>query len=93
MLLPLVINGLVHENQNVNAFDDVCTDMFNFTSFAPREKQPLSTMPIKRVSMDNKLLFDRASAVILKGQKRLRFRVIHLIEFIQSNNFHIYSIF
>ena len=28
-----------------------------------------------------------------KGQKRQRFRVIHLIEFIQSNNFHIYSIF
>ena len=30
---------------------------------------------------------------LLKGQKRLRFRVIYLIEFIQSNNFHIYSIF
>ena len=30
----------------------------------------------------------------LKVKKRLRFRVIHLIEFIQSNNFrHIYSIF
>ena len=29
----------------------------------------------------------------LKDKKRLRFRVIHLIEFIQSNNFHIYSIF
>ena len=29
----------------------------------------------------------------VKGQKRQRFRVIHLIEFIQSNNFHIYSIF
>ena len=30
---------------------------------------------------------------ILKDRKRLRFRVIHLIEFIQSNNFHIHSIF
>ena len=29
----------------------------------------------------------------LKDKKRLRLRVIHLIEFIQSNNFHIYSIF
>ena len=29
----------------------------------------------------------------LKDKKRLRFRVIHLIEFIQSNNFHIHSIF
>ena len=29
----------------------------------------------------------------LKDKKRQRFRVIHLIEFIQSNNFHIYSIF
>ena len=26
---------------------------------------------------------------MLKDKKRLRFRVIHLIEFIQSNNFHI----
>ena len=31
-------------------------------------------------------------SIEVKGQKRLRFRVIHLIEFIQSNNFHIYSI-
>ena len=30
---------------------------------------------------------------LLKDKKSLRFRVIHLIEFIQSNNFHIYSIF
>ena len=29
----------------------------------------------------------------LKDKKRLRLRVIHLIEFIQSNTFHIYSIF
>ena len=29
----------------------------------------------------------------IKGQKRQRFRIIHLIEFIQTNNFHIYSIF
>ena len=29
----------------------------------------------------------------LKDNKRLRFRVIHLIEFKQSNNFHIYYIF
>ena len=29
----------------------------------------------------------------LKDKKRLRFRVVHLIEFIQSNNFHIYLIF
>ena len=29
----------------------------------------------------------------VKGQKRQRFRVIHIIEFIQSNNFHIESIF
>ena len=28
----------------------------------------------------------------VKGQKTQRFRVIYLIEFIQSNNFHIYSI-
>ena len=26
----------------------------------------------------------------IKGQKRQRFRIIHLIEFIQTNNFHIY---
>ena len=38
----------------------------------------------------NKQLF---CLISLKGQKRLRFRVIHLIQFIQSNNFHIYSIF
>ena len=30
---------------------------------------------------------------LLKDKKRLRLHVIHLIEFIQSNNFHIYSIF
>ena len=30
---------------------------------------------------------------LLKDKKRLQFRIIHLIEFIQSNNFHIYSIF
>ena len=29
----------------------------------------------------------------LKGKKRQRFRIIHLIEFIQTNNFHIYLIF
>ena len=29
----------------------------------------------------------------LKDKKWQTFRVIHLIEFIQSNNFHIYSIF
>ena len=30
---------------------------------------------------------------LLKDKKRPRLRVIHLIEFIQINNFHIYSIF
>ena len=29
----------------------------------------------------------------LNGKKRHRFRIIHLIEFLQTNNFHIYSIF
>ena len=29
---------------------------------------------------------------ILKGKQRLRFRIIHLLGFIQSNNFHIYSL-
>ena len=33
------------------------------------------------------------SLIILKDKKMQWFRVIHLIEFIQSNNFHIYSIF
>ena len=32
-------------------------------------------------------------AFYFKGQKRQRFRIIHLIEFIQTNNFHIYSTF
>ena len=36
---------------------------------------------------------ERRPPWFLKDKKRLRLRVIHLIEFIQSNNFHIYSIF
>ena len=49
---PIVINGLAHENLNVNAFDDVRADVFDFfTSYATREKRP-PAMPIKRGSMD-----------------------------------------
>ena len=51
VLPPIVINGLVHENLNVNAFGDVRADVFDFTSYAPREKRP-PAMPIKRGSMD-----------------------------------------
>jgi fumarate hydratase class II len=36
---------------------------------------------------------DNFNSSMLKGKKRQRFRIIHLIEFIQTNNFHIYSIF
>ena len=46
-----MINGLVLENLNVHAFDDVRADVFDFTSYSPREKQPRA-MPIKRESMD-----------------------------------------
>ena len=52
VLSPIEINGLVHENLNVNAFDDVRADVFNFTSYAPREKRP-PAMPIKRGSIIN----------------------------------------
>ena len=41
------------------------------------------------------LIFNGKSQLkeLLKDKKMQRFRVIYLIEFIQSNNFHIYSIF
>ena len=45
---------------------------------------------VKEVCINNALFI---IIVTLKDKKRLRLRVLHLIEFIQSNNFHIYSIF
>ena len=64
---------------------------------APKEQCRLDIRNVsfsqRTVNEWNRLSFDCVMLVVLKDKKRLRFRVIHLIEFIQSNNFNIYLIF
>ena len=79
-------------------FANSAIDIFNVSAgygFTYLIKLTLSTAP----SAENKGLFENTPTLKvtyqcnLKGKKRQRFRIIHLIEFIQTNNFHIYSIF